>query len=130
MQTISAVNQSDSDFDRFLDYAGQKSELQCLCAVVCEAAFLEAGDGISLSPVTCIDKPMHQITCYQDVINAGGLLGQDWDVMCVTVLSSQGDVMPTAIETNKRLDVMLELIRQGRADQLVIFARNEEHIRL
>ena len=57
-------------------------------------------------------------------------MGQDWDLMCITMLLGENGSIATAIETNKRLDVMLELIRQGQADKMVIFARDEEHVRL
>lgn len=130
MDTIAAVNDSDTDFERFLDFARQKGSAQCLCAVVCEAEILEDAGGISLMPVTCIDKALEHITNYQDVINAGGLIGQDWEVMCITMLEGESGNVPTAIETNKRLDIMLEFIRQGKANKLVIFDRNQQFIKL
>jgi len=128
--TVIALEQpGDSDFDRFIRFARQRSGPQILCAVVCEAAPLEEGYGISLSPVTCIDLPVERVTKFRDVVAAGGAIG-DWDVMCVTVLANEAGVMPTAIETNKRLDVMLALIRQGMADRMVIFASNEDYLTL
>lgn len=130
METIAAVNDSDTDFERFLRYAKSKGSAQSLCAVVCEAEILEDAGGISLMPVTCIDKLLAQINSFQDVVNAGGLIGHDWEVMCITMLESEGDLVPTAIETNKRLDVMLEFIRQGKANKFVIFDRNQQFIKL
>lgn len=130
MEKVSVVNDSATDFERFLSFARQRENPQCLCAVVCEAALLEEGEGISLKPVTCIDLPLNKITSFQDVINAGGLLGHDWEVMCITMLEGIGGNIATAIETNKRLDVMLEFLRQGKADKMVIFDRNQQHIRL
>jgi hypothetical protein len=46
------------------------------------------------------------------------------------MLEGIGGNIATAIETNKRLDVMLEFLRQGKADKMVIFDRNQQHIRL
>ncbi|MBR9913119.1 MAG: hypothetical protein GYB33_22495 [Gammaproteobacteria bacterium] len=120
----------ETDFDRFITYAGERQGPQVLCAVVCAAAMLEEGEGISLSPVTCIDLPLHKIKGYQDVINAGGLLGHDWEVMCITMLDGQDGNIANAIDTNKRLDLMLGLIKQGRADRMLMFDRSEQHIRL
>lgn len=130
METIAAVNDSDTDFERFLEFAKSKGGAQCLCAVICEAEILEDAGGISLSPVTCIDKVLEQISSFQDLINAGSLIGHDWEVMCITMLESESGQVPTAIETNKRLDVMLEFIRQGKANKLVIFDRNQQFIKL
>ena len=130
METISAVDESGTDFERFLSFARKKEGVHCLCAVVCEAQILEDEDGISLMPVTCIDKPLQNINSYQDVINAGGLIGHDWEMMCITMLEGENGHIATAIETNKRLDVMLEFIRQGKANKMLIFDRNQQHIKL
>ena len=130
MEKLSVVDDSGTDFERFLSFARKKGNAQCLCAVVCEAALLEEGEGISLKPVTCIDLPLSKISGFQDVVNAGGLLGHDWEVMCISMLEGIGGNIATAIETNKRLDVMLEFLRQGQADRMVIFDRNQQHIRL
>ena len=130
MEKISVVDEARTDFDNFLSYGKQREEPQTICAVVCEAAFMEEGEGLSLSPVTCVDKPLQKINNFQDLVNAGGRMGQDWDMMCITMLLGENGSIATAIETNKRLDVMLELIRQGQADKMVIFARDEEHVRL
>ena len=119
-----------TDFERFLAYAREKGEPQCLCAVVCQAEIMEEGDGISLMPVTCIDKPLHRIQCYRDVVDAGGLTGHDWEVMCITMLEGENGSIATAMATNKRLDVMLEFIRQGQATRMLIFDRNEQYIKL
>lgn len=130
MEKISVIDESRTDFDNFLSYGKQREEPQSICAVICEAAFLEEGEGISLSPVTCVDQPLHKVSKFQDLVNAGGLMGQDWDVMCITMLLGKDGNIPTAIETNKRLDVMLDLIRMGQADKMVIFAKDEEHLRI
>lgn len=130
MSAIPVASREQTDFDRFMDYARKQQGGQVLCAAACEAAPLEEGFGISLSPVTCIDLPLHRTERFRDLVNAGGLAGHDWDVMCVTVLTGQDGALPTAIEVNQRQDVMLALIQQGRADRMVIFASNEEFLKL
>lgn len=122
--------ETETDFERFLAFARNRQNPQCLCAVVCEAALLDEGEGISLNPVTCIDLPLHKINGFHDVVNAGGLVGHDWELMCISMLEGPDGNIATAIETNRRLDVMLAYIRQGRADKMVLFDRNQQHIRL
>lgn len=130
MEKISVVEDSKTDFQRFLEYARKKEVPQVLCSIVCEAALLEEGEGISLMPVTTVDLPLQKICGYQDVLNAAGLIGQDWELMCITMLEDPDGNMPSAIDTNKRLDVMLALIRQGRADKMVMFDRSQQFIKL
>lgn len=124
------ASRQESDFDRFVEYAQTKRGAQVICAVACEAAPLEEGFGISLRPITCIDLPLQRIERFRDLVNAGGLAGQDWDAMCITVLEADGGSSPKAIDINLRQDVMLSLIQQGRADRMVIFASNEEYLKL
>ena len=85
---------------------------------------------VSLMPVTCVDRPSEEIKSFNDIVLSGGLSDKEWDVVCITVLLGANGTIPTAIETNKRLDVMLELIRQGATDKLVVFDNNLHHIQL
>lgn len=126
------INDIKSDFDSFLSIAHQKQLPQRLCVVVCQSSLKgNSGDQrISLMPVTCVDRPCEKINSFNDIIMSGGLSDKEWDVVCITVLLGANDTMATAIETNKRLDVMLELIRQGATDKLVVFDSNARHIKL
>jgi hypothetical protein len=122
------------DFQSFLDYASKKEGSQCLCAVFCHSAADEIDrlytSGKDIMPVMCVDKSLHRLTQFKDLTSDPSLIGIGWDLVCISVLIGRDGMMPTAIETNKRLDVMLELIRRGNTSKLVMFDREGRHVKL
>lgn len=128
------TEEKNQDFQSFLEYASKKEGSQCLCAVFCHSAADDIDrlytSGKSLMPVMCVDKSLHRLGQFKDLASDSSLVGIGWDVVCISVLVGRNGMMPTAIETNKRLDVMLELIRRGDTGKLVMFDREGRHVKL
>jgi len=125
--------EKNKDFQSFLEFASKKEGSQCLCAVFCRATVDDIDrlytSGKSLMPVMCVDKSLHRLKQFKDLTSDSSLIGIDWELLCVSVLVGKDGMMPTAIETNKRLDIMLELIRRGDTSKLVIFDREGNHVK-
>ena len=72
-----------------------------------------AGFGGELTPVMTVDKPLDELTNFNDLVEESELLQKPWDMVLVGCLSGQNGVMPSAEDSVKHLETMMKTIEMG-----------------
>lgn len=90
----------------------------------------DAGKGGLLKPIMCVDKPLDELSTFNDLVEESVNTGQAWTVVFVACLSGSGNTMPTSEDANKPLDSMINSINQGMVSQYLAFNREGELLSL
>lgn len=90
----------------------------------------DIGVGGLLKPVMCVDKPVDELTNFEDLVAESDKTEQSWSVMFAACLSGSNGTMPTSEDANKPLDSMIAAINNGMVSQYLAFNRNGELLSL
>lgn len=127
-------------FQDLLDVSHQQAEPQRLLLVFArvelpEAATdaqrerFEAGEGGTISPVTCVDKAPSEIASFQALAEESATTGQHWDIVFVASLGGHAGVAPGTHEATQPLQFMVNAINNGRVSDFAAFDRAGEPLR-
>ncbi|MEQ5833710.1 ribonucleotide reductase subunit alpha [Marinobacter sp. NFXS9] len=95
-------------------------------ASVEEQRRFDRGEGGTLSPVICVDKPLQDVRHFEALVEESRATGQDWDVVFVAAMSGRGGQAPTTDEAQQPLTMMVETIRLGNVGNYLAFSREGE----
>lgn len=95
-----------------------------------QKADFDAGNGGLLKPIMCVDKPLDELSTFNDLVEESVKTGQAWTVVFVACLSGYGNRMPSSEDANKPLDSMINSINQGMVSQYLAFNREGELLSL
>jgi len=90
----------------------------------------DKGIGGLLKPVMCVDKPIDELTTFEDLVAESDKTEQSWSVMFAACLSGSNGTMPSSEDANKPLDSMIAAINNGMVSQYLAFNRNGELLSL
>ncbi len=90
----------------------------------------DKGIGGLLKPVMCVDKPINELTNFEDLVAESDNTEQSWSVMFAACLSGTNGTMPSSEDANKPLDSMIAAINNGMVSQYLAFNRNGELLSL
>ena len=88
------------------------------------------GVGGLLKPIMCVDKPVDELTSFEDLVAESDKTEQSWSVMFAACLSGSNGVMPSSEDANKPLDSMIAAINNGMVSQYLAFNRKGELLSL
>lgn len=78
-----------------------------------ESFRFNAGIGGELTPVMTLDKPLDELTNFEDLVNESKLMNRDWQLVSVAALSGKKGVMPNSDEAQKSLETMMKTVETG-----------------
>lgn len=90
----------------------------------------DKGMGGLLKPIMCVDKPVNELTSFEDLVAESDKTEQTWSVMFAACLSGYNGAMPSSEDANKPLDSMIAAINNGMVSQYLAFNRNGELLSL
>jgi len=73
----------------------------------------EAGLGGGLTPVMYVDKPLEELTSFEDLADESGYMGAKWDMVIVGCLAGAHGHMPTTAEAEEPIQNMIRTIHTG-----------------
>ncbi len=88
------------------------------------------GQGGLLKPVMCVDKPINELTTFEDLVVESEKTEQPWTIMFAACLSGHDGKMPSSEDANKPLDSMIAGINNGMVSQYLAFNRHGEILSL
>lgn len=83
-----------------------------------------------LKPIMCVDKPIDELTNFEDLVAESDKTEQAWSVMFAACLSGSNGTMPSSEDANKPLDSMIAAINNGMVSQYLAFNRDGELLSL
>lgn len=90
----------------------------------------DRGMGGLLKPIMCVDKPIDELTNFNDLVAESDKTEQPWTVMFAACLSGSNGRMPNSEDANKPLDSMIAAINNGMVSQYLAFNRQGELLSL
>lgn len=72
-----------------------------------------AGQGGVLTPKMCVDKALHELGSFSDLVTESRQTGLDWKVVFVACLPGRAGVMPSADDAQEPLKKMVDSIQNG-----------------
>jgi len=90
----------------------------------------DKGLGGLLKPIMCVDKPIDELTNFEDLVAESDKTEQAWSVMFAACLSGSNGDMPSSEDANKPLDSMIASINAGMVSQYLAFNRDGELLSL
>lgn len=73
----------------------------------------QSGRGGALQPIMCVDKPLDELSNFTDLVKESENMGQDWQIVLVACLSGVGNAMPTAVEIELQLKMIVQRVENG-----------------
>ncbi len=71
------------------------------------------GLGGALTPVMTLDKPLNELTNFEDLVTESELMKKEWQLVSIAVMSGKNGVMPTSDESLKSLEMMMKTVETG-----------------
>ena len=71
------------------------------------------GLGGALTPVMTLDKPLNELTNFEDLVAESELMKKEWQLVSIAVMSGKNGVMPTSEEALKSLEMMMKTVETG-----------------
>jgi len=72
-----------------------------------------SGLGGELTPVMTLDKPLNELTDFNDLVEESKLMKKEWQLVSVAVISGHSGIMPTSEEALKSLEIMMKTVETG-----------------
>jgi len=73
----------------------------------------QSGLGGELQPVMSVDKPLDELTGFNDLVTESKQMQKPWDIVLVACLSGNSGNMPSAEDSKKPLEIMLKTVESG-----------------
>lgn len=120
------------NFDHLLEVARGQDEPQRLLLIFVDAELpdeatpdqrtnFEAGQGGALVPLMCVDKWPEQLQSFAELAQEAETFGLKWRFVLAGALSGAAGLAPSDETTEKKLNQLVEDVRQGRFDALIPF---------
>jgi len=78
-----------------------------------EANSFRSGQGGALDPIMCVDKPLDELSSFEDLVKESQEMEQDWQIVLVAAMSGSNGMMPTAVEAEEPLKNMVRMVQSG-----------------
>lgn len=72
-----------------------------------------SGLGGELTPVMTLDKPLEELTSFENLVAESKLMKKKWQLVSVAVMSGNNGIMPTSEEALKSLEIMMKTVETG-----------------
>ena len=126
-----------SQFEQLLQAAAAQLEPQRLLFVFATAELpddatpaqrlrFEAGEGGTLTPVTCVDKGLDELTSFDALVAESRAAGVAWQVVFAAGLSGRHGQPPGPDQVGQALEAMVERVRGGRLDSFLTLGPSGE----
>lgn len=86
----------------------------------------EERQGGTLTPVMCVDKPLHELSDFATLVAESQHTGTPWDIVFVSSMSDQAIQPASGEEIETALNKMVEAIKQGQVQMFLAFNRQGE----
>jgi hypothetical protein len=71
------------------------------------------GQGGHLRAIMCVDKDLHELSSFDDLVEESKQLKQDWQIVLIASLAGQNNVPPSAELAEEPLKQMVQTVQQG-----------------
>jgi hypothetical protein len=78
-----------------------------------EAFRFNQGMGGELTPVMTLEKPLDELSSFEDLVAESELMKKDWQLVSIGIMSGRNGVMPTSDEAIKSLEIMMKTVETG-----------------
>ncbi len=72
-----------------------------------------AGLGGALTPVMTLNKPLNELSNFEDLVKESKQQNRQWDLVSVAVLPGRGSIMPSVKEALAQLEIMMKTVESG-----------------
>lgn len=128
-----------STFDDLLRAARAQPEPQRLLMVFAGAVLPEdstpeqragfaAGEGGALEPLMSVDKDPAELASFAALLAESQRHGQGWAIVLAGCLGGRAGRLPSAEETDRALERMIESVKSGRLGNLISFDRHGQSV--
>ena len=90
-------------------------------ATPAQRARFEAGQGGTLAPLMCVDKPPAELASFDALLAEARQIGTAWDIVFVAALSGATGHAPTPEQADAPLQRMVEAIKSGQIGGYIPF---------
>ena len=90
-------------------------------ATPAQRARFEAGQGGTLAPLMCVDKPPAELASFDALLAEARQIGAAWDIVFVAALSGSAGQAPTPEQADAALQRMVEAIKAGQIGGYIPF---------
>jgi len=81
------------------------------------------GAGGALVPLMCVDKALHELETFAELVEESRASGPDWAIVFVAALGGPGDHVPTSADAEVPLQHMVDAIKSGSHGSYIPFDR-------
>ena len=79
-----------------------------------EQAFrYQSGFGGELEPVMSVDKPLEELSDFEDLVTESMQMKKPWDIVLVACLSGDNGKMPSSEDSKKPLETIMKTVETG-----------------
>lgn len=71
------------------------------------------GMGGELTPVMTLEKPLDELTNFEDLVAESKLMKKEWQLVSIGIMSGRNGIMPTSDEALKPLEIMMKTVETG-----------------
>lgn len=89
-----------------------------------EAQRFHAGQGGALNPVMYVDKTLEELSNFSDLVTESRQMGQRWQIVFVAALAGRNGVLPSSIEAQEALEMMVKSVQQGTVSNFLAYDRD------
>ena len=93
-----------------------------------EAQRFHAGQGGALKPIMYVDKALHELKRFSDLVTESQQVGQSWQIVFVGALSGRNGQSPTSQEAQAALDMMVKSVQQGAVSKFLAFDKKGDPV--
>lgn len=93
-----------------------------------EAQRVHAGQGGALKPIMYVDKALHELKRFSDLVTESQQVGQSWQIVFVGALSGRNGQSPTSQEAQAALDMMVKSVQQGAVSKFLAFDKKGDPV--
>ena len=86
----------------------------------------EAGEGGTLTPVSCVDKGLDELTDFDALATESRAAGFAWQMVFAAGLSGRHGQSPGSDQVEQALQAMVERVRDGRLDSFLTLGPSGE----
>ena len=93
-----------------------------------EAQRFHAGQGGALKPIMYVDKALHELKQFSDLVTESQQMGQSWLIVFVGALSGRNGQSPSSQEAQAALEMMVKSVQQGAVSKFLAFDKKGDPV--
>lgn len=93
-----------------------------------EAQRFHAGQGGALKPIMYVDKALHELKRFSDLVTESQQMGQSWLIVFVGALSGRNGQSPSSQEAQAALEMMVKSVQQGAVSKFLAFDKKGDPV--